>query len=79
MVSILAAGRLLGGRNQAAGGGAATVLGNEWRGLAIDFVTNSYVIANSTNAETLLGSGPGSAETAFGLDFTDNTYAVRAS
>lgn len=79
MVSILSAGRLLGGRNMASGGGAVGVLGNEWRGLAIDFVTNTYAIARSTGSETLLGSGPGSAETALGLDLTDNTYAVRVA
>lgn len=78
MVSILSAGRLLGGRNGAAAG-AVGVLGNEWRGLAIDFVTNTYAIATATGSETLLGSGPASAETALGLDLTDNTYAVRVA
>lgn len=56
---------------------AGQLLGNEWRGLAIDFLTNTYEIHDATGAETLLGSGPDTASNGLGLDFTDNSYVVQ--
>lgn len=65
-------------RRGALRGDAEQLLGNEWRGLAIDFLTNTYAISTATNAETLLGTGPDTIEdAAFALDFTDNSSAVR--
>ncbi len=53
-------------------------LGNEWDGLAIDFTTNLVASRISLGAERLLGTGPDTVEPyCFGLDFTDNTSAVR--
>lgn len=53
-------------------------LGNEWDGLAIDFTTNLVASRVSSGAERLLGTGPDTIEPeGFGLDFTDNTSAVR--
>lgn len=58
-------------------GNAVAVLGNEWNGLALDFISNTYANRVAANqAETLLGSGPGTAETGVGLSFTDNSYAL---
>lgn len=55
----------------------ALQLGNEWNGLALDFVSNTYANrVTTTQAETLLGSGPGTAETGVGVSFTDNSYAL---
>lgn len=59
------------------GGDALIVLGDEWNGLALDFISNTYANRVAANqAETLLGSGPGTAETGVGLSFTDNSYAL---
>lgn len=53
-------------------------LGNEWDGLAIDFTTNLVASRISAGAERLLGTGPDTVEPyCLGLDFTDNTSAVR--
>lgn len=53
-------------------------LGNEWDGLALDFTSNLQLMRISTGAERLLAAGPSSVETAIGMDFTDNTYAIGA-
>lgn len=58
------------------GFGAVGLLGNEWDGLALDFLTNTVVMQVSTGSERLLGAGPNSAEIAFAIDMTDNSYAV---
>jgi hypothetical protein len=53
-------------------------LGNEWDGLALDFTTNLVASRVSLGAERLLGTGPDTVEPyCLGLDFTDNTSAVR--
>lgn len=53
-------------------------MGNEWSGLALDFTTNLYQLNQAVGAETLLGIGPAGIEpAALGLDFTDNTSALR--
>ncbi len=53
-------------------------LGNEWDGLALDFTSNLQLMRVSTGAERLLAAGPSSVETAIGIDFTDNSYAIGA-
>ena len=58
------------------GFGALGLIGNEWDGFALDFLTDTYATQISIGAERLLGSGPTSAEIAFSLDLTDNSYAV---
>lgn len=77
MVRVLGIGRLLGSRISV-GSGALNVLGNEWDGLALDFLTDTYARRVSPGAERLLSSGPSTLETAIGMDFTDNTYAIGA-
>ncbi len=77
MTRVLGIGRLLGNRISG-GSGALTTLGNEWDGFVLDFVTDTYVRRVSTGAERLLATGPSSIETAIGMDFTDNTYAIGA-
>lgn len=59
--------------------GAATLLGDEWNGLAIDFTSNTYLVRVSTGAEALFGPGPvaSAAETGVALDFTDNSSAMK--
>lgn len=53
-------------------------LGNEWDGLALDFTTNLVASRVSLGAERLLGTGPNTIEPyGLGLDFTDNTSALR--
>lgn len=53
-------------------------LGNEWDGLALDFTTDLVASRISLGAERLLGTGPDTVEPyCLGLDFTDNTSAVR--
>lgn len=53
-------------------------LGDEWNGLALDFTTNLELMRISTGAEELMGPGPDDQENyAVGLDFTDNTSALR--
>ena len=53
-------------------------LGDEWNGLALDFTTNTQLMTVSKGAETLMGPGPDAQENyAVGLDFTDNTSALR--
>lgn len=54
------------------------LIGNEWTGFTLDFTINGYALRKRVGAEGLLGSGPFSAENGLGLDFTDNTYAVRS-
>lgn len=57
----------------------ALQLGNEWNGLALDFTTNLYLNQiTSSQAEQLLGTGPDTQEpSALGVDFTDNSLALR--
>lgn len=57
-------------------GPAALLLGNEWSGLALDFVVNHYAVRVRSNSELLLGSGPYSMLPGLALDFTDNSNAV---
>lgn len=52
------------------------LLGDEWQGLALDFLTNAYATRTATQAEQLLGPGPYTAELGLGLSFTDNTYSL---
>ena len=63
------------------GGGvtAVEVLGDEWNGFAIDFLSNTYINRVSIGAETLFGSGPiaSAGETGVALDFLDNTSALK--
>ena len=60
----------------AASGGAVELLGDEWQGLALDFLTNTYAMRTANQAEQLLGPGPYTVEPGLGLSFTDNTYAL---
>jgi hypothetical protein len=55
------------------GNSALTLLGNEPNGMAIDFLTNTYVVRFSTSVETLLWD----EASGLAMDFTNNTYAVR--
>lgn len=57
---------------------AASLLGNEWDGFALDFIGNTYAVRTSVGAERLLGAGPYSADMGLGLDFTDNSLAIGA-
>lgn len=57
-------------------GAAVALLGNEWSGLALDFVVNHYAVRVRSNSELLLGSGPYSMLPGLALDFTDNSNAV---
>lgn len=57
---------------------AEDLIGNEWNGFSLDFVTNTSVVRTSSGAEALLGSGPYNPEAGMGLDFIDNTLALRA-
>ena len=63
------------------GGGltASNVLGDEWNGMAIDFLSNTYITRVSLGAETLFGPGPiaSASETGVALDFLDNTSALK--
>lgn len=69
------ASSLISGRT---GGAASTLLGNEWDGMAIDFIANDVVVRDSNNAEMLLGATFATQEAAgLALDFLDNSYAVR--
>jgi hypothetical protein len=52
------------------------LIGDEWQGLALDFLTNAYATRTATQAEQLLGPGPYTAELGLGLSFTDNTYSL---
>lgn len=53
-------------------------LGDVWDGLALDFTSDLYASRISTGAERLLGTGPDTQEpSALGVDFTDNTLALR--
>lgn len=60
------------------GSGALTLLGNEWDGLALDFVTDTYASRVSTGSEKLLAAGIASIEPSVAIDFTDNSYAIGA-
>ena len=63
------------------GGGrwtASSSLDDEWRGFALDFISNTYAVRTATSSEQLLGAGPIRADNGVGLDFTDNTYAIGA-
>lgn len=56
---------------------AAGLIGNEWNGFALDFLSNTVAVRVATNqAEQLLGSGPDTAEPGIGISFTDNSYAL---
>lgn len=59
-----------------AGNGALELLGNEWEGLALDFLTNTSAWRVAPQAEQLLGSGPYTVEPGLGLSFIDNSYAL---
>jgi hypothetical protein len=58
---------------------ALNVLGDEWNGMALDFLSNTYVTRVSLGAETLFGPGPiaSASETGVALDFLDNTSALK--
>lgn len=64
------------------GGGGNTLatalefLGDEWRGLSLDFMTDTYAMRQSTEAELLLGAGPVTGDTGLGVDFTADSYAI---
>jgi hypothetical protein len=60
------------------GFGAVGLLGNEWNGFALDFLTDTVAVQTSLRSEQLLGSGPSSPEIALAMDFTDNSFAVNA-
>lgn len=53
------------------------LLGNEWQGLALDFVANTYEVRTATGSEQLTGTGPYTVETSIGMDFTQNNYTMR--
>jgi len=56
---------------------AVSLLGNEWIGFTLDFISDSFATRTAANeAETLLGTGPATAEVALGVSFTDNSYAL---
>jgi hypothetical protein len=61
------------------GGGAVELLGDEWQGLALDFLTNTYAWRVASQAEQLLGPGPYSVEPGMGISFLDNSYALGIS
>lgn len=63
-------------KTRVAGPGALELLGNEWQGLALDFLTNTYALRTAPQAEQLLGSGPYTVEAGLGLSFLDNSYAL---
>ena len=65
---------------RAVSSGALILLGNEWSGFSLDFITNDYAIQRPlSQSETLLGTGPDTTEAAvLALDFTDNTSAIRS-
>lgn len=60
----------------AGGWDAVDTLGDEWRGLSLDFLSNTYAVRLATSAEDLLGPGPNRADAGLGLDFTANGYAI---
>ena len=59
---------------------AVDVLGDVWNGLALDFLSNTYIFRVSLVAEELFGSGPiaSANETGLGLDFLDNSSDLKA-
>ena len=77
MVRILTVGRLLGGSAPGGDGAAVALLGDEWSGLALDFLTDKYAVRVASGSELLIGSGPYSTPPGLALDFTDNSNAVR--
>lgn len=58
------------------GGSALDTLGDEWRGFSLDFISNTYAMRLSAEAELLLGPGPNRADAGLGVDFTANSYAI---
>lgn len=58
------------------GAGAVPLLGEEWRGLTLDFTDNTYAVRVSTGSEAALGGSPYNQATGVALDFTDNSYVV---
>ena len=57
-------------------GNALDTLGDEWRGFSLDFISNTYAMRLSAEAELLLGPGPNRADAGLGVDFTANSYAI---
>lgn len=56
-----------------AGNGASYLIVRDSNGFALDFLTNSYAINQSTGSESLIfNDGVG-----FALDLLDNSYAVK--
>ena len=52
------------------------LIGNEWQGMSLDFLTNTYQVRIATGSEQLTGSGPYTVEVSLGIDFTQNNYTM---
>lgn len=52
------------------------LLGNEWQGMSLDFLTNTYQVRIATGSEQLTGTGPYTVEVSIGMDFTQNNYTM---
>ena len=52
------------------------LIGNEWQGMSLDFLTNTYQVRIATGSEQLTGSGPYTVEVSLGMDFTQNNYTM---
>lgn len=59
-----------------ASSGALGLLGAEWEGFSLDFITNTYATRTALSAEKLLGPNIDNSDTGVALDFTTNTFAI---
>ena len=77
MAGVVGVGRLLRPIAGNVAAGAVGLIGNEWDGFALDFLTDTSAVRVTTDqAEELLGSGPDTVEPGLGISFLDNSVAV---